>query len=441
MSRDPIIRDRDPLDEYELCGALGEGSYGAVWKGKNRKTGEAVAIKIVPFDNGDDAELRKEIQILEKAHDDFVVGYFASYEKDQNVWIVMELAEAGSVNDVMHICDVALEEGLIKILVASALLGLDYLHSKKMIHRDIKAGNILLTRTGQAKLADFGVSAQLSTMNSRRNTVIGTPFWMAPEVIQETQYDYKADIWSLGITLIELADREPPFANIHPMRAIFMIPSRPPPTFHDESVWSKDMISFLQRCLVKNPEERASAKELLQHPFVKAEVEKLQHAKPRRGCSPHLKELVDSCIDEIIQYREEEATKLAADSATRTTLRKNFGDTALLKDTLKMGQQSPQRAEKSGTLVEEGGTKKTANNTLEYSGTLGIVDAVGGQPDFMAYFQTVKADQLDKTEAENLRRGLSRLDNQFKNDILALKKQYSNRKNALMSAAGIKLSN
>ena len=436
MSRDPIIRDRDPLDEYELCGALGEGSYGAVWKGRNRKTGEMVAIKIVPFENGDDAELRKEIQILEKAKDDFIVGYYASYEKDQNVWIVMELAEAGSVNDVMHICDVALEEGLIKILIASALLGLDYLHSKMMIHRDIKAGNILLTRSGQAKLADFGVSAQLSTINARRNTVIGTPFWMAPEVIQETQYDYKADIWSLGITLIELADREPPFANIHPMRAIFMIPSRPPPTFHDDNAWSKDMVSFLQRCLVKNPEERASAKELLEHPFVKAEVQKLQKAAPKRGCSKDLKDLVDSCIDEIVQYREQEATKLAADTTKRP-----FGDTAVFKDTLKVGAQpAATKIETSGTLVEDSMVRRTANNTLEYSGTLGIVDAAGAQPDFMAYFQTVRADQLDKTEAENLRRGLSRLDNQFKNDIVALKKQYANRKNALMAAAGIKLS-
>jgi hypothetical protein len=134
---------------------------------------------------------------------------------------------------------------------------------------------------------------------------------------------------------------------------------------------------------------------------------------------------------------------LAADSATKTTLPKH-GDTALFKGTLKVQQETlklkdTSRVEKSGTLVEDNGTRKTASNTLEYSGTLGIVDAVGGQPDFMAYFQTVRADQLDKAEAENLRRGLSRLDNQFKNDILALKKQYSNRKNALMAAAGVKL--
>lgn len=439
MSADPIIRDRDPLDEYELCGGLGEGSYGAVWKGKNKKTGENVAIKIVPFDNGDDSELQKEIRILEKADDDFSVGYYSSYEKDQNVWIVMELAEAGSVNDVMHICDVALEENLIKILIASALLGLDSLHKKKLIHRDIKAGNILLTRSGHAKLADFGVSAQLTTMVQKRDTVIGTPFWMAPEVIQEAKYDYKADIWSLGITLIELADREPPFANIHPMRAIFMIPSRPPPTLHRESAWSADMVSFLKRCVVKNPDDRANAAELLEHPFVKNEVAKLQATKPR-GFSPALKELVEACIDEIVVHREEEANKMAAE-ATESTMKRPNGDTAVLKDTLKLNGAkgvSVAAEESSGTLVE-GGASKYAN-TFEFSGTTSMVDTAGVQPDFMAYFQTVKADKLDKTEAENLKRNLSKLDAQFKNDIIALRKQYSNRRDALMQAAGIKLS-
>lgn len=442
-----IIRDRNPLDEFELCGALGEGSYGAVWKGKNKKTGDMVAIKIVPFENGDDADLRKEIAILEKAKDDFVVGYYGSYEVvepsgSSSIWIIMELADAGSVNDVMHICNIALEEGLIKIIIASALLGLHYLHSKKMIHRDVKAGNILLTRGGQAKLADFGVSAQLSTTNARRNTVIGTPFWMAPEVIQETQYDYKADIWSLGITLIELAEREPPFANIHPMRAIFMIPSRPPPKLKDNEKWSSEMVSFLQRCLVKNPEERASTQELLAHPFVKDEVEKLQNAQPR-GYSPELEDLVTHCIDEIIQFRDNEANRLAAETATQKTVKKvPQHDTAVLLRGQGQAQEptSPAKGNTSGTLVENASSKRAANNTLEYSSTLGIVDASEAQPDFMAYFQTIRADQLDKTEAENLRRGLSRLDAQFKNDIIQLKKQYMHRKQALMAAAGINLS-
>lgn len=445
-AKDCIVRDRDPLDEYELYGALGEGSYGAVWKGKKKTSGEMVAIKIIPFDNGDDSDLKREIHILEQARDDFVIGYHNSYEKEQNVWIVMELAEAGSVNDVMQICDVALEEGLIKILIASCLLGLEFLHtSKHMIHRDIKAGNILLTRSGQAKLADFGVSATLNSQYSKRNTVIGTPFWMAPEVIQETQYDYKADIWSLGITLIELADREPPFANIHPMRAIFMIPSRPPPTLHNANEWSKDMVHFLSRALVKNPTERATARELMDHPFVSAQVRALDTASPQRGVSLDLKELFDSCIQEIIEFRELEANKLAQQVETIKKQTQQQHNTAILMgggtSTVKTDFSTTANAQAtmvpSGTMIG-GSTLLSAmdTNTMMLSPNL-AKDTPNSQPDFMAYFQTSPNVQLDKQETEHLKKNLSRLDSQFKNDINLLRKQYLQRKQALMTAAGI----
>jgi len=399
-----------------------------------------VAIKIVPFDDGDDSELCKEIEILEKSKDDFVIGYHRSYEKDQTVWMVMQLAEAGSVNDLIHVCDVALEEGLIKVLIASALLGLHYLHESKMIHRDIKAGNILLCRSGNAVLADFGVSARLSTLVSKRNTVIGTPFWMAPEVIQESMYDSKADLWSLGITLIELADREPPFSNIHPMRAIFMIPSRPPPTFQDESRWSPEMVSFLKRCLVKNPDERAGAKELLSHPFVAEEVAKLNSATPR-GFSPIIKNLVDACIDEIEQYRVDEANRQAESAHTIKSGGGVQHNATLVKD------KTTLIAANSGTLVNEssgaaGGGSATLlrDSTFQAGSTL---QKPGGtaEPDFMSYFKTVvnvPSSGLDKPEAEALVKGLSRLDNQFRSDFLELKKQYEKRKQALLAAAGAK---
>jgi serine/threonine protein kinase len=444
MPRDPIIRDRDPEADYELIGVLGEGSYGVVWKARDRATDETVAIKIVPFDDGDDSELCKEIEILERSRDDFVVGYYRSYEKDQTVWMAMQLAEAGSVNDLIHICDVALEEGLIKVLVASALLGLQYLHEAKMIHRDIKAGNLLLTKTGHAVLADFGVSARLSTLVSKRNTVIGTPFWMAPEVIQESMYDSKADLWSLGITLIELADREPPFSNIHPMRAIFMIPSRPPPTFHDESRWSPDMVSFSKRCLVKNPDERASAKELLDHPFVRDEVAKLNAATPR-GYSPVIKNLVDSCIDEIEQFRIDEANRQS--DVGGNTIKSGHANAAAAalnaKDSVSATLVKPSSATliATGTLVNDD-TMRTAAATLVRDGTLQTSQMAGtAEPDFMSYFKTavsVQTGGLDKPEAEALVKSLSRLDQQFKSDFFELKKQYEKRKVALLAAAGAK---
>jgi len=161
-----------------------------------------------------------------------------------------------------------LSEVEIATVLLDTLRGLEYLHVRRKIHRDIKAGNILLNSEGHAKLADFGVAGQLTDTMAKRNTVIGTPFWMAPEVIQEIGYDCAADIWSLGITALEMAEGKPPYGDIHPMRAIFMIPTKPPPSFREPDQWSTDFIEFVNRCLVKNPDDRATATELLVHPFI-----------------------------------------------------------------------------------------------------------------------------------------------------------------------------
>ena len=214
------------------------------------------------------------------------------------------------------------------------LRGLQYLHEAKLIHRDLKAGNILLTRDGAAKLADFGVSAQLSSTMSKRRTVIGTPYWMSPEVIQESSYDSRADIWSLGITAIELADGEPPYADVHPMvsapltssaellrrpallllpaqRAIFMIPSREPATLKTPDAWSRDFNDFIARCLVKDFTKRPTATQLLQHPFVSAAASRLDG----EGRSAILAELLDKCLPMIERVRAEESEAAHAASA------------------------------------------------------------------------------------------------------------------------------
>ena len=203
----------------------------------------------------------------------------------------------------MTSCEATLEETTIQVVCAAVLLGLDYLHSQKHIHRDIKCGNVLLSAKGHVKLADFGVSATLSNTVSRRHTLIGTPFWMAPEVIKEDAYDYKADIWSLGITAIEMADGEPPYIHIHPMRAIFLIPQRPPPTVKRPEMWSKTFLDFLSQCLKKDAKERLSAGALLKHPFVKAAVAKL---KAGGGRSPMLADLVCSSMDAIDKLRDDQ---------------------------------------------------------------------------------------------------------------------------------------
>ncbi|XP_037081938.1 serine/threonine-protein kinase 4-like [Pollicipes pollicipes] len=260
---------RQPEEVFDIICKLGEGSYGSVYKALHKESGQVLAIKQVPVDT-DLQEIIKEISIMQQCDSPYVVKYYGSYFKNTDLWIVMEYCGAGSVSDIMKLRKKTLSEAEISTILSDTLRGLQYLHLRRKIHRDIKAGNILLNTEGHAKLADFGVAGQLTDTMAKRNTVIGTPFWMAPEVIQEIGYDCVADIWSLGITALEMAEGRPPYGDIHPMRAIFMIPTKPPPSFRDLNQWSPEFIDFVQRCLVKNPDERATATELLDHRFIRA---------------------------------------------------------------------------------------------------------------------------------------------------------------------------
>lgn len=230
-------------------------------------------------------EIIKEISIMQQCDSPYVVRYYGSYFKQCDLWICMEYCGAGSVSDIMRLRKKTLSEEEIATILSDTLKGLEYLHLRRKIHRDIKAGNILLNSEGHAKLADFGVAGQLTDTMAKRNTVIGTPFWMAPEVIEEIGYDCVADIWSLGITALEMAEGKPPYGDIHPMRAIFMIPQKPPPSFRDPNRWSTEFIDFVSLCLVKNPEERATASDLLEHVFIRERelfvCSKVGHARTR----------------------------------------------------------------------------------------------------------------------------------------------------------------
>ncbi|XP_011305610.1 serine/threonine-protein kinase 3 [Fopius arisanus] len=260
---------RQPEEVFDIICKLGEGSYGSVYKALHKESGQVLAIKQVPVDT-DLQEIIKEISIMQQCDSPYVVKYYGSYFKNTDLWIVMEYCGAGSVSDIMRLRKKTLQEDEIATILCDTLKGLEYLHLRRKIHRDIKAGNILLNNEGHAKLADFGVAGQLTDTMAKRNTVIGTPFWMAPEVIQEIGYDCVADIWSLGITALEMAEGKPPYGDIHPMRAIFMIPTKPPPSFREPDQWSPEFIDFVSGCLVKNPEERATATELLNHEFIGA---------------------------------------------------------------------------------------------------------------------------------------------------------------------------
>ncbi|XP_025412808.1 serine/threonine-protein kinase 3 [Sipha flava] len=258
---------RQPEEVFDIICKLGEGSYGSVYKALHKESGQVLAIKQVPVDT-DLQEIIKEISIMQQCDSPYVVKYYGSYFKNTDLWIVMEYCGAGSVSDIMRLRKKTLSEDEIATILSDTLKGLEYLHLRRKIHRDIKAGNILLNSEGHAKLADFGVAGQLTDTMAKRNTVIGTPFWMAPEVIQEIGYDCVADMWSLGITALEMAEGKPPYGDIHPMRAIFMIPTKPPPSFREPDKWTPEFIDFVSQCLVKNPEERATATKMLEHEFI-----------------------------------------------------------------------------------------------------------------------------------------------------------------------------
>ncbi|KAM7412589.1 hypothetical protein PAMA_020120 [Pampus argenteus] len=267
------ISTRNPQDDFEILLRVGGGTYGEVYKARNKLSGELAAIKVIKMEPEDDFSIiQQEIIIVKSCKHPNIVAYYGSYIRANKLWICMEFCGGGSLQDIYHVTG-PLSEPQIAYICREMLQGLDYLHAQKKIHRDIKGANILLNDQGEVKLADFGISAQITATLARRMSFIGTPYWMAPEVAAveiKGGYNELCDIWSVGITAIELAELQPPLFDVHPLRVLFLMSKSgyQPPKLKDKSKWSSTFYNFVKAMLVRNPKKRPSAAKMLSQPFL-----------------------------------------------------------------------------------------------------------------------------------------------------------------------------
>uniref|UniRef100_A0A8C7L193 non-specific serine/threonine protein kinase n=1 Tax=Oncorhynchus kisutch TaxID=8019 RepID=A0A8C7L193_ONCKI len=300
-----VHRDENPEDIWEIIGELGDGAFGKVYKAQNKQTGTLAAAKVIDTKTEEELEdYMVEIDILASCDHRYIVKLLDAFYYESKLWILIEFCAGGAVDAVMLELERPLTEPQIRVVCRQTLEALAYLHEIKVIHRDLKAGNILFSQEGDIKLADFGVSAKNTMTLQRRDSFIGTPYWMAPEVVmcetsKDRPYDYKADIWSLGVTLIELAQIEPPNHEMNPMRVLLRIAKADPPTLMQPSRWSPEFNDFLRKALDKNVDRRWCTAQLLQHPFVSSVVDN----KPLREL---IAEANADVLEEIEEGKEED---------------------------------------------------------------------------------------------------------------------------------------
>ncbi|XP_039599901.1 mitogen-activated protein kinase kinase kinase kinase 4 isoform X7 [Polypterus senegalus] len=350
---------RDPAGIFELVEVVGNGTYGQVYKGRHVKTGQLAAIKVMDVTEDEEEEIKLEINMLKKySHHRNIATYYGAFIKksppghDDQLWLVMEFCGAGSITDlVKNTKGNSLKEDWIAYISREILRGLAHLHAHHVIHRDIKGQNVLLTENAEVKLVDFGVSAQLDRTVGRRNTFIGTPYWMAPEVIAcdenpDATYDYRSDLWSCGITAIEMAEGAPPLCDMHPMRALFLIPRNPPPRLKSKK-WSKKFFSFIEACLVKNYMQRPPTDQLLKHPFIRDQPNERQVRIQLKDHIDRTRKKRGEKDETEYEYSgsEEEEEEVPEQEGEPSSIVNVPGESTLRRDFLRLQQENKERSE------------------------------------------------------------------------------------------------
>ncbi|XP_014020620.2 mitogen-activated protein kinase kinase kinase kinase 4 isoform X8 [Salmo salar] len=350
---------RDPAGIFELVEVVGNGTYGQVYKGRHVKTGQLAAIKVMDVTEDEEEEIKLEINMLKKySHHRNIATYYGAFIKksppghDDQLWLVMEFCGAGSITDlVKNTKGNTLKEDWIAYISREILRGLAHLHAHHVIHRDIKGQNVLLTENAEVKLVDFGVSAQLDRTVGRRNTFIGTPYWMAPEVIAcdenpDATYDYRSDLWSTGITAIEMAEGAPPLCDMHPMRALFLIPRNPPPRLKSKK-WSKKFCSFIEGSLVKNYTQRPPTDQLLKHPFIRDQPNERQVRIQLKDHIDRTKKKRGEKDETEYEYSgsEEEEEEAQEQEGEPSSIVNQPGESTLRRDFIRLQQENKERSE------------------------------------------------------------------------------------------------
>lgn len=332
MSYQPALADGydlhnlpEPQDLFDLIEVVGTGTYGEVFKARHKRTGELTAVKVLELIEDEEEEIKVEVDVLRNhTNHPNITTFFGVYGVKQpsgpdKLWLAMEYCGGGSITDLSrNVHPKRLPEIVMKYVLRETLKALEHLHKAGIVHRDIKGQNVLMTNGGQIRLIDFGVSAQMAANQKKRNTFIGTPYWMAPEVIATDQqvdawYDQRSDVWSMGITAIEIAEGEPPLSDLHPMRALFLIPKNKPAQLKEKRKWSSEFSNFIAKCLIKDFTSRPTSTDMLKHSYVVKFVE--------QQAVQTLVELIDKYRDKSKNNDEEDAFEdgtLGEDNETRS---------------------------------------------------------------------------------------------------------------------------